>query len=86
MEKVNNTQIVFYQKLGEFFYAIAASDRRVHKFETFKNLIMEEWQELGKYEDHFHSDALNQMEVELDWLKYQHKGIGECYACLRSPI
>ena len=81
MAKVSIMQNEFYQKLGKLFYAIAASDRRVHKFEfeALRNLVIEEWQELDEYEDHFHSDAAYQIEAAFDWYKYQSKDAAECF-------
>jgi len=38
MEKIHKTELYFYQKLGELFYAISASDQLV-KEEEYKALV-----------------------------------------------
>ena len=83
---MTNNQTEFYQKLGELFYAIAASDRTVHKFEfeALRNLVIDEWQEFDEYEDHFHSDAAYQIEAGFDWFQFQNKNAQQCFQLFKE--
>src|SRR5690606_35794866 len=51
-------QLVFYQKMGELFYAIAAADKVVRKteYDALKKIVTEEWKNLDEYEDSFQTD------------------------------
>lgn len=67
-------QITFYQRLGELFYAIAASDKVVRKdeFVALKKLVETEWTSSDDLKDEFESNAVYQMEIIFDWYDYQH--------------
>jgi len=73
MNTTRDSEIEFYQILGKLFYAIAASDKVVHKveIETLKELIKTVWVPLDDYEDEFHEDAAYQIETVFDWLEYE---------------
>lgn len=73
--------MVFYQKMGELFYAIAASDKVVRKaeYEALKKLVSKEWKNLDGYEDPFHTDAAYQIEVVFDWFDYEQLDANDCF-------
>ena len=52
-------QVLFYQKLGELFYAVAAADKIVQKseYEALRKMVISDWKDLDDYEDVFHTDA-----------------------------
>ncbi len=81
MENISTPQLLFYQKMGELFYAIAAADNVVRKaeFSALKNIVAEEWKDLDKYEDAFHTDAAYQIEVVFDWFDYEQLDAQDCF-------
>jgi hypothetical protein len=74
-------QIIFYQKIGELFYAIAASDKVVRKqeFKALRKLVRTEWSSIDDYEDEFHTDAVYQMEIVFEWFQYEQMDGEECF-------
>ena len=81
MGTVNRPQLLFYQKMGELFYAIAAADNVVRKAEysALKNIVTEKWKNLDEYEDPFHTDAAYQIEVVFDWFDYEELDANDCF-------
>ena len=81
MGTVDKPQLLFYQKMGELFYAIAAADKVVRKeeYETLKNIVSEQWKNLDDYEDPFHTDAAYQIEVVFDWFDYEKLDASDCF-------
>lgn len=81
MGHVDKPQILFYQKMGELFYAIAAADKVVRKaeYETLKKLVSDEWKNLDDYEDAFRTDAAYQIEVVFDWFDYEQLDADDCF-------
>lgn len=81
METASSSEMIFYQKLGRLFYAIAAADKVVHQneFETLKKLVKDSWAEARELEDEFHSPAAFQIEIVFDWLEYQHLPASESF-------
>jgi len=65
----------FYQNLGKLFYAIAASDNRVHKieFNKLKELVKSQWLDVDSLTDSYHTDAACQIEIVFDWLNTEEK-------------
>ncbi len=81
MGAVDKPQLLFYQKMGELFYAIAAADKVVRKeeYDTLKNIVTEQWKNLDDYEDPFHTDAAYQIEVVFDWFDYEQLDAKDCF-------
>lgn len=81
MGNLDKPQLLFYQKMGELFYAIAAADKVVRKaeYETLKELVSNEWKNLDEYEDPFHTDAAYQIEVVFDWFDYEQLDAADCF-------
>ena len=81
MGNVDKPQLLFYQKMGELFYAIAAADKVVRKeeYNTLKTMVLEKWKNLDDYEDPFHTDAAYQIEVVFDWFDYEQLDANDCF-------
>ena len=81
MGTIDKPQLLFYQKMGELFYAIAAADKVVRKaeYDTLKNIVSEQWKNLDDYEDPFHTDAAYQIEVVFDWFDYEQLDANDCF-------
>ncbi len=81
MGPVDKPQLLFYQKMGELFYAIAAIDKVVRKeeYDALKNIIQKEWKNLDDYEDPFRTDAAYQIEVVFDWFDYEQLDANDCF-------
>ena len=81
MGNVDKPQLLFYQKMGELFYAIAAADKVVRKeeYNTLKTMVLEKWKNLDDYEDPFHTDAAHQIEVVFDWFDYEQLDANDCF-------
>src|SRR5690606_27392815 len=81
MGTMDKPQILFYQKLGELFYSIAAADKEVRKteYDVLKKMVVEEWKNLDTYEDLFHTDAAFQIEVVFDWFDYEQLDADVCF-------
>lgn len=74
-------EISFYQKTGELFYAIAASDKIVRKIEynELKRLVKEAWLLNDTAKDDYNSDAVYQMEIVFDWFDYERMDAESCF-------
>ena len=81
MGTVNKPQLLFYQKMGELFYSIAAADKVVRKeeYDTLKRIVSDQWKNLDEYEDPFHTDAAHQIEVVFDWFDYEQLDANDCF-------
>ncbi|MRT16157.1 hypothetical protein F3C99_04220 [Vitellibacter sp. q18] len=81
MGSLEKPQLLFYQKMGELFYAIAAADKEVKKaeYDTLKQLVSDKWKNLDHYEDPFHTDAAYQIEIVFDWFDYEQLDAGDCF-------
>lgn len=81
MDTSEKPQLLFYQKMGELFYAIAAADKVVREAEynALKNIVSEKWKDLDDYEDPFHTDAAYQIEVVFDWFDYEELDANDCF-------
>lgn len=81
MESMEKPQLLFYQKMGELFYAIAAADKIVRETEylALKELVTTEWKNLDASKDPFHSDAVSQIEVVFDWFDYEQLDANDCF-------
>lgn len=81
MGTVEKPQLLFYQKTGELFYAIAAADKAVRKeeYNALKKMVLDEWKNLDDYEDPFHIDAAQQIEVVFDWFDYEQLDANDCF-------
>lgn len=81
MDATDKPKLLFYQKMGELFYAIAAADKVVkdEEYQALKDLVSSEWKSLDNSKDPFHSDAVSQIEVVFDWFDYEQLDANECF-------
>lgn len=81
MNTSERPKLVFYQKMGELFYAIAAADNVVREaeYKALKTIVSEKWKNLDGYEDPFHTDAAYQMEIVFDWFDYEELDANDCF-------
>ena len=81
MDTTDKPQLLFYQKMGELFYAIAAADKVVREteYQALKDLVTTEWKKLDNSQDPFHSDAVSQIEVVFDWFDYEQLDANDCF-------
>lgn len=86
MKISEKNMVVFYQKLGELFYAIAASDKvvRTKEYQALKNLVLTEWTQVDDYKDEFDSDAVFQMEIVFEWFEYEGLDAQNCFDDFRN--
>lgn len=78
--------LIFYQKIGELFYAIAASDKVVRKeeYQALRKLVVDEWKAMDSIEDPFHSDAAYQIEIVFEWFDYEGMDATDCFENFNS--
>lgn len=81
MEKVSTPELLFYQKLGELFYAIAASDKIIceAEYRVLTQLVEEEWKRMDYYEDTFKRDAAYQISIVFEWFDYERMDADDCF-------
>lgn len=73
MEIPDKPQLIFYQKMTELFYAIAATDKVVRndEYQSLKKIVEAQWKDLDVYKDSFCTDAVSQIEVVFNWFDYE---------------
>lgn len=81
MTKINNPETLFYQKLGELFYAIAAADSLVQEaeYKTLAKLVEEKWTQENDFTDSFGRDAAYQIAIVFEWFDYEQMDAEECF-------
>ena len=81
MNKVSTPELVFYQKIGELFYAVAASDKVVRKveYQALTELVETEWKSMDDYEDQFKTDAAYQIAIVFEWFDYEGMDAEDCF-------
>jgi hypothetical protein len=86
MKEMQKKQVLFYQKIGELFYAIAASDKVVKKaeYDALQNMVAKKWKDMDEYEDSFHTDAAYQIEIVFDWFYYKHLDADDCFESFKN--
>src|SRR5690554_1428864 len=74
-------QLLFYQKIGELFYAIAAADNVVDEaeYKELQKTVTEKWKDLDDYVDPFQTDAAYQIEIVFDWFDYEELDVNDCF-------
>jgi hypothetical protein len=86
MKTAQKPQVLFYQKIGELFYAIAASDKVVKKaeYDALRNKVAKRWKNLDEYTDSYNTDAAFQIEIVFDWFDYEHLDGDDCFESFKS--
>ncbi|WP_026452432.1 hypothetical protein [Aequorivita capsosiphonis] len=81
MKNVEKLPLLFYQKMGELFYAIAAADKVVRKveYDVLKKMVLEKWKDLDDSKDPFQTDAAHQIEIVFDWFDYEQLEANNCF-------
>lgn len=86
MSKISKSEILFYQKLGELFYAVAAADRvvRAEEYHALTTLVKEQWQQMDDYQDQFGTDAAYQISIVFDWFDYERMDAEESFTSFKN--
>jgi uncharacterized tellurite resistance protein B-like protein len=81
MEAEDKPQLLFYQKLGELFYAIAAADKTVREaeYKQLTKVVEEEWKSMDTFEDGLGTDAAYQISIVFEWFDYERMDAQDCY-------
>ena len=81
MNNLPAPELLFYQNLGELFYAVAATDKVVRKveYEALAQLVEEQWQSMDDYEDEFGTDAAYQIAIVFEWFDYEQMEAKDCF-------
>ena len=81
MTKVKKPDIIFYQSLGELFYAIAASDKTVKadEYEALLKMVMNEWKVYEDVKDYYDESVGYQMEFVFNWFDYENTDAQACF-------
>ncbi len=81
MQEIVEPELLFYQKVGELFYAIAAIDKvvRDEEYERLCELVISHWRNSESAEDEFGTNAAYQIEIVFDWFDHEQADAKECY-------
>lgn len=81
MQEIVEPELLFYQKVGELFYAIAAIDKvvRDEEYERLCELVVSHWRNSESAEDEFGTNAAYQIEIVFDWFDHEQADAKECY-------
>jgi hypothetical protein len=81
METESAPELLFYQKLGELFYAVAAADKivRSEEYKALTKLVEEAWKSMDDYKDAFKTDAVYQISIVFEWFDYERMDAEECF-------
>jgi len=81
MNTVSKPELLFYQKLGELFYAIAASDNMVSKagYKALTQLVEEEWKCMDDNKEQAETDAAYQISIVFEWFDYERMDAEDCF-------
>jgi len=86
MSKISKSEILFYQKLGELFYAVAAADSVVREaeYKALTALVKQQWKQMDDYQDQFGADAAYQISIVFEWFDYERTDAQECFASFKD--
>ena len=86
MKAIQKDQVLFYQKIGELFYAVAASDKVVKKaeYEALHEIVAKRWKDMDEFKDSFNTDAAFQIEIVFDWFDYEHLDADDCFESFKN--
>lgn len=81
MNTISTPELLFYQKLGELFYAVAAADKVVREaeYKVLMTLVEEEWKQMDDYLDQFGTDAAYQISIVFEWFDYERMDADDCF-------
>ena len=86
MKAIQKPQVLFYQKIGELFYAVAVSDKVVKKaeYDALRDKVAKKWKDLDEYTDSYNTDAAYQIEIVFDWFDYEHLDGDDCFESFKN--
>ncbi|TVZ27560.1 hypothetical protein JM83_2609 [Gillisia sp. Hel_I_86] len=86
MQKIIEPELIFYQKLGELFYAIAAVDKvvREQEYERLCELVISNWRKPENSKDEFGTNAAYQIEIVFEWFDHEQADAKECYESFKD--
>lgn len=86
MQENEEPELMFYQKVGELFFAIAAADKivREEEYESLRNLVVSHWKNLENSENEFGTKAAHKIEIIFEWLDHEQANAQECYEGFRD--
>lgn len=78
---MNRPPLVFYHKMSELFFAIAATHKKmgVSEYDELKKLISGKWEKLDSNSYPFRNYALEKIEIVFDWFDYEDLDPVECF-------
>ncbi|MCG2431894.1 hypothetical protein [Aequorivita xiaoshiensis] len=78
---MDKPQLLFYQKMGELFYAIAAADKVVRKeeYEILKKMVLNKWKHIDNDKNSLQEAAAHQIEIVFDWFDYEQLDANDCF-------
>ncbi|OIQ18744.1 hypothetical protein [Lacinutrix sp. MedPE-SW] len=81
MTNTEKPDIIFYQSLGELFYAVAAADRTVkpEEYDALLKMVMDEWKVYEDVKDYYDESVGYQMEFVFNWFDYEHMDAYDCF-------
>ncbi len=81
MKEIVKPELIFYQKVGELFYAIAAADKVVKKeeYDRLCELVLSHWKNSEISRDIFGTNAAYQIEIIFQWFDHEQADAKECY-------
>ncbi len=81
MSTTEKPEILFYQNLGQLFYAIAAADKVVRKaeYDALRRIVLEHWKDFENGKDDYEEPIAYQMEIVFEWFDYESMDGQECF-------
>jgi len=75
------SEMTLYQKIGELFYALAATNSTIHDddYKKLLHLVHEDWKQLDEPKGAFGSNASHQILNVLNWFDYEHMQARDCF-------
>ena len=81
MSTFEKLQLVYYQEIGQLFYAVAAADKLVHEkeYQALRDFVSSEWTNKNEFKDEFGANVVYQMEIVFDWFDYEGLDANDCF-------
>ncbi|NER16835.1 hypothetical protein GWK10_06415 [Spongiivirga citrea] len=81
MSITEKPEILFYQNLGQLFYAIAAADKVVRKaeYDALKKIVLDYWKDYEEAQDAYDEPVAYQMEIVFEWFDYESMDAQDCF-------
>ncbi len=81
MSITEKPEILFYQNIGQLFYAIAAADKVVRKaeYDALKTMVLNHWKKFEEDQAYYQEPVAYQMEVVFEWFDYEQMDAQDCF-------